>query len=76
MGRRKSRYERLFASDAEAILRDALSLRQTVLSAQLHLNASGALSWQLSGLTDKLHEVMATVAVQTMRPEGPLFFAR
>ena len=62
MGRRNSRYDRLFASNAEAIINDALRLRQTVLSAQLDLKANGELFWQLSGLTDKLHEVMATVA--------------
>ncbi|UVK37692.1 hypothetical protein LHFGNBLO_004770 [Mesorhizobium sp. AR10] len=62
MGRRNSRYDRLFASNAEAIINNALRLRQTVLSAQLHLKANGALFWQLSGLTDKLHEVMAAVA--------------
>ncbi|MGX5830080.1 hypothetical protein [Mesorhizobium sp. 43Arga] len=64
MGRRKSRYERLFSSNAEAIIRDALRLRETVLAAQLHLKASGSLFWQLSGLTDKLHEVLAVVAEQ------------
>ena len=62
MGRRNSRYDRLFAGNAEAIINDALRLRQTVLAAQLDLKANGALFWQLSGLTDKLHEVMATVA--------------
>ena len=62
MGRRNSRYDRLFARDAEAIISDALRLRGTVLSAQLHLKANGELFWQLSGLVDKLHAVMATVA--------------
>ena len=62
MGRRNSRYDRLFASNAEAIINDALRLRQTVLAAQLDLKANGELFWLLSGLTDKLHEVMATVA--------------
>ncbi|TGQ28584.1 hypothetical protein [Mesorhizobium sp. M00.F.Ca.ET.216.01.1.1] len=62
MGRRKSRYDRLFMRDAEAIVRDALRLRDTVLSAQLHLKANGPLFWQLGGLVDKLHELLATVA--------------
>jgi uncharacterized protein YceH (UPF0502 family) len=62
MGRRNSRYDRLFARDAETIISDALRLRGTVLAAQLHLKASGELFWQLSGLVDKLHAVMATVA--------------
>jgi len=62
MGRRNSRYDRLFAGNAEAIINDALRLRQTVLAAQLHLKANGELFWLLSGLTDKLHEVMAVVA--------------
>lgn len=62
MGRRKSRYDRLFARDAEAIILDALSLRKTLLAAQVHLNASGPLFWQLCGLVDKLHEVLAAVA--------------
>lgn len=62
MGRRKSRYDRLCASDAEAILRDALRLRTTVLAAQLNLKANGELFWHLSGLTDKLHAVMGIVA--------------
>ncbi|PDQ18417.1 hypothetical protein CN311_24895 [Mesorhizobium sanjuanii] len=52
----------MFARDAEAIIRDALRLRDTILAAQLHLKANGALFWQLSGLTDRLHAVMATVA--------------
>jgi len=43
MGRRNSRYDRLFAGNAEAIINDALRLRQTVLAAQLHLKANGAL---------------------------------
>ncbi|TIT00690.1 MAG: hypothetical protein E5W72_05365 [Mesorhizobium sp.] len=62
MGRRKSRFDRLSTRDAEAIIRDALSLRKTVLSSQLHLKAHGELYWQLCGLTDKLHEVMASLA--------------
>ncbi|WP_292241093.1 hypothetical protein [Mesorhizobium sp.] len=62
MGRRNSRYDRLFTRDAEAIISDALRLRGTVLAAQLHLKANGELFWQLSGLVDKLHAVMATVA--------------
>ncbi|RWK49018.1 hypothetical protein [Mesorhizobium sp.] len=62
MGRRKSRFDRLSASDAEAIIRDALGLRRTVLSSQLHLKAHGELFWQLCGLVEKLHEVMASVA--------------
>jgi hypothetical protein len=62
MGRRKSRFDRLSTRDAEAIIENALSLRKTVLSAQLHLTASGPLFWQLCGLVDKLHEVLATVA--------------
>lgn len=62
MGRRNSRYDRLYARDAETIISDALRLRGTVLAAQLHLKASGELFWQLSGLVDKLHAVMATVA--------------
>ncbi|WP_224598559.1 hypothetical protein [Mesorhizobium sp. ES1-3] len=56
MGRRTSRYDRLFKSNAEAIIRDGLRLRETVLAAQLHLKASGSLFWQLNGLTDKLHD--------------------
>ncbi|MCP9232637.1 MULTISPECIES: hypothetical protein [unclassified Mesorhizobium] len=62
MGRRKSRFDRLSARDAEAIIRDALSLRRTVLSSQLHLKAHGELFWQLCGLVEKLHEVLASVA--------------
>lgn len=62
MGRRKSRFDKLSARDAEAIVRDALSLRKTVLSSQLHLKAHGELYWQLCGLVDKLHEVMASLA--------------
>lgn len=62
MGRRKSRFDKLTARDAEAIIGDALNLRKTVLSAQSHLNASGPLFWQLRGLVDKLHEVLATIA--------------
>lgn len=62
MGRRKSRYDRLFARNAEAIILDALHLRETLLAAQLHLNPSGPLFWQLYGLVEKLHEVLATVA--------------
>lgn len=62
MGRRKSRLDRLSARDAEAIIRDALSLRRTVLSSQLHLKAHGELFWQLCGLVEKLHEVLASVA--------------
>ncbi|MER8592882.1 MULTISPECIES: hypothetical protein [unclassified Mesorhizobium] len=61
MGRRKSRFDRLSARDAEAI-RDTLSLRKTVLSSQLHLKAHGELFWQLCGLVEKLHEVLASVA--------------
>ncbi|WP_192362661.1 hypothetical protein [Mesorhizobium mediterraneum] len=62
MGRRKSRFDRLSTRHAEAIIRDALSLRKTVLSSQLHLKAHGELFWQLCGLVDKLHEVLASVA--------------
>ncbi|WP_131802944.1 hypothetical protein [Mesorhizobium sp. ORS 3428] len=62
MGRRKSRFDRLFQSDAEAIIRDALQLRQTVLEAQLHLKANGEIYWRLNGLVDRLHEVMGAVA--------------
>lgn len=62
MGRRKTRFDKLSATNAEAIIEDALRLRQTVLSAQTHLNASGSLFWQLRGIVDKLHEVLATVA--------------
>ncbi|RWN28427.1 hypothetical protein [Mesorhizobium sp.] len=62
MGRRKSRFDRLSTRDAEAIIRDALSLRKTVLSSQLNLKAHGELYWQLCGLVDKLHEVMASLA--------------
>ena len=46
----------------EAIIKDALRLRGTLLSAQLHVKANGALFWLLSGLTDKLRAVMTTVA--------------
>ncbi|TGQ64104.1 hypothetical protein EN829_020880 [Mesorhizobium sp. M00.F.Ca.ET.186.01.1.1] len=62
MGRRKSRYDRLLVSDAEAILRDALRLRATLLAAKVNLTASGALYWHLSGLTDRLHAVMEVIA--------------
>ena len=62
MGRRRGRYDRLFQSDAEAIIRDALQLRQTVLAAQLHLKANGEMYWRLNGLVDRLHEVMGAVA--------------
>lgn len=62
MGRRKGRYDRLFARDAEEIIREALGLRDEVLSAQRNLKASGPLFWQLCGLVDKLHEVLAIVA--------------
>ncbi|RWK58609.1 hypothetical protein [Mesorhizobium sp.] len=62
MGRRKSRFDRLSTRYAEAIIRDALSLRKTVLSSQLHLKAHSELFWQLCGLVEKLHEVMASVA--------------
>ncbi|TGP21797.1 MULTISPECIES: hypothetical protein [unclassified Mesorhizobium] len=62
MGRRKGRYDRLFRSDAEAIIRDALELRQTVLAAQLNLKANGEIYWRLNGLVEKLHEVMGAVA--------------
>ncbi|RWN57345.1 hypothetical protein [Mesorhizobium sp.] len=62
MGRRKSRFDRLSARHAEAIISDGLSLRRTVLSSQLHLKAHGELFWQLCGLVEKLHEVMASVA--------------
>ncbi|MER8883494.1 hypothetical protein [Mesorhizobium sp. M0816] len=62
MGRRKSRFDRLSARDAEAIIRDTLSLRKTVLLSQLHLKAHGELFWQLCGLVEKLHEVLASVA--------------
>ncbi|RUU44001.1 hypothetical protein EOC93_12700 [Mesorhizobium sp. M6A.T.Ce.TU.002.03.1.1] len=64
MGRRKSRFDRLSTRDAEAIIRDALSLRKTVLSSQLHLKAHGELYWQLCGLVEKLHEVMASLAAK------------
>ncbi|MER8423242.1 hypothetical protein [Mesorhizobium sp. M1403] len=62
MGRRRSRYDRLFARDAEEIIKEALSLRRVVLSAQLNLKANGPLFWQLCGLVDKLHEVLASIA--------------
>lgn len=62
MGRRKGRYDRLFRSGAEAIIRDALELRQTVLAAQLNLKANGEIYWRLNGLVEKLHEVMGAVA--------------
>ncbi|MGX7876996.1 hypothetical protein ACVDG5_033995 [Mesorhizobium sp. ORM6] len=62
MGRRKSRYDRLFRSDAEAIIRDALDLRKTILAAQLHLKANGEMFWLLAGLVDRLHEALAAVA--------------
>ncbi|AZO70527.1 MAG: hypothetical protein E5V92_23240 [Mesorhizobium sp.] len=62
MGRRKGRYDRLFRSDAEAIIRDALELRQTVLAAQLNLKANGEIYWRLNGLVEKLHEVMGAIA--------------
>ncbi|MER9756411.1 hypothetical protein NKJ46_23785, partial [Mesorhizobium sp. M0166] len=39
-----------------------LGLRDAVLSAQRNLKASGPLFWQLCGLVDKLHEVLAIVA--------------
>ncbi|TJV04416.1 MAG: hypothetical protein E5Y35_25495 [Mesorhizobium sp.] len=58
MGRRKSRYDRLFRSDAEAIIRDALELRQTVLAAQLNLKTNGEMYWRLNGLVERLHEMM------------------
>lgn len=61
-GQTKKPVDRLSTRDAEAIIRDALSLRRTVLSSQLHLKAHGELYWQLSGLVDKLHEVMASLA--------------
>ncbi|AZO24686.1 MULTISPECIES: hypothetical protein [unclassified Mesorhizobium] len=62
MGRRKSRYDRLLQSDAEAIIRDALELRKTVLAAQVNLKANGEMYWRLNGLVDRLHEVMGAVA--------------
>lgn len=62
MGRRKSRYDKLFRSDAEAIVRDALALRKTVLASQLNLKANGEMFWLLAGLVDKLHDVLAVVA--------------
>ena len=62
MGSRNSRYDRLFMQDAEAVIGDALRLRATLLSVQLHLKANGELYWQLSGLVDRLHAVMAAVA--------------
>lgn len=62
MGRRKSRYDRLFHSEPEAIIRDALKLRETVLAAQLNLKANGEMYWRLNGLVDRLHEVMGAVA--------------
>lgn len=62
MGRRKSRYERLFHSDAEAIIRDALKLRDTALAAQLNLKTNGEMYWRLNGLVERLHEVMGAVA--------------
>lgn len=62
MGRRKSRYDRLFHSDAEALIRDALALRETALAAQLNLKTNCEMYWQLNGLTDRLHEVMSAVA--------------
>ncbi|CAH2395999.1 hypothetical protein [Mesorhizobium escarrei] len=62
MGRRNGRFDRLSARHGEAIIRDALSLRKTVLSSQLHLKAHGEQYWQLCGLVDKLHEVMASLA--------------
>ncbi|WP_292069974.1 hypothetical protein [Mesorhizobium sp.] len=62
MGKRKGRYDRLFQSDAEAIIRDALALRQTVLAAQLNLKANGEMYWRLNGLVERLHEVMGAVA--------------
>ncbi|MGX5800518.1 hypothetical protein ACWGS9_04665 [Bradyrhizobium sp. Arg314] len=62
MGRRKSRYDRLLHSDAEAIIGDALKLRETVLAAQLNLKANGEMYWRLNGLVERLHEVMGAVA--------------
>ena len=62
LGRRKNRYDRLFRSNAEAIIRDALDLRTTLLAAQLSLKANGEMFWLLCGLVDRLHEVMAAVA--------------
>ncbi|WP_192258118.1 hypothetical protein [Mesorhizobium silamurunense] len=62
MGRRKSRYDRLFRSDVEAIILDALELRQTVLAAQLNLKTNGEMYWRLNGLVERLHEVMGAVA--------------
>jgi hypothetical protein len=50
MGRRKSRFDKLSARDAEAIIGDALSLRKTVLSAQSHLNATAPCSGNFAGL--------------------------
>jgi hypothetical protein len=52
----------LFHSEAEAIIRDALKLRETVLAAQLNLKANGEMYWRLNGLVDRLHEVMGAVA--------------
>ncbi len=62
LGRRKSRYDRLFRSDVEAIILDALELRQTVLAAQLNLKTNGEMYWRLNGLVERLHEVMGAVA--------------
>jgi hypothetical protein len=62
MGRRKGRFDKLSTRPAEAIISDALSLRRTLLASQLHLKAQGELFWQLCGLVEKLHEVMASVA--------------
>ncbi|MDX8466254.1 hypothetical protein RFM26_11225 [Mesorhizobium sp. VK23B] len=62
MGRRRSRYDRLFRSEAEAIIRDALELRQSVLAAQLNLKTNAEMYWRLSGLVERLHELMGAVA--------------
>ncbi|PBC11262.1 hypothetical protein CK230_04165 [Mesorhizobium sp. WSM3859] len=52
----------MFHSDAEAIIRDALKLRETVLATQLNLKVNGEMYWRLNGLVDRLHEVMGAVA--------------
>jgi hypothetical protein len=60
--RRKSRFKRLFARDAEAVLTDALRLRDSILEANLHLETSSAPYAALRELTDAIHKALPVIA--------------
>lgn len=58
--RRKSRFDKLFYTDVKRFVEDAMRLRETILSAQLHLTSCDQ-SKALSRVHDALLEALPVV---------------